>query len=240
MRLSTGNKRGLVPRIIDYLYPSACPLCDSRTDTFLYAPLCSNCWQSIKIFRGPSCRICSTPFSSEHSDICGKCLIKKPPFSKVFSYGLYEGALSTAINLFKFQGTKRLSRPLGAFLLEIDVKNIDAVIPVPLSSGGLRERGFNQSLLLAKIYSEKKKVPLIINRLFKKKDTPPQLRLSAKERLTNLRNVFSVVGNFSGKRLLLVDDVMTTGATACECTKQLLKAGADEVIVITLARSSIM
>lgn len=231
------TKYGLIPKIINYLYPSDCPSCGNATDNIIYAPLCMHCWSSIKKYFGPSCRICSTPFSSEYSDLCAECLKRLPVFSRVISFGLYADVLATAINLYKFRLIKRLYKPLGKFLLEFDLTGIDAIIPVPLSIKGLRDRGFNQSLLLSKIVSDNTKIPLIMEGLIKKTETPPQIGLSAKERITNLRGAFRTVRNFSGMRLLLIDDVMTTGATAKECSKQLLKAGAKDVVVLTLARA---
>jgi ComF family protein len=180
------------------------------------------------------------PFSSEYAEICWQCLKKAPPFSMVMNYGLYEGVLAEAINHLKFHGLKRFARPLGRLLLSFDLPMIDGIIPVPLSIKRLRERGFNQSLLIAKTISKEKKVPLMMDILFKKKETPPQVSLSAKERLSNLKNAFEVKGDIQDLRLLLVDDVMTTGATVTECSKMLIKAGAKEVIVLTLARTSMM
>lgn len=126
---------------------------------------------------------------------------------------------------------------MGKFLLKCDISGIDAVIPVPLSIKGLRSRGFNQSLLLSKYLSDKIKVPLMPDGIRKIKDTPPQIGLSAKERISNLKGAFMTDKKFKGKRLLLVDDVMTTGATVRECSKQLMKAEAKEVVVLTLARA---
>lgn len=165
---------------------------------------------------------------------------QKPSFSKVVTYGLYEGVLAEAINQLKFHGLKRLSRPIGRLLLNLDIPQADGIVPVPLSTRGLRERGFNQSLLIAKSISKGIKVPLLIDLLFKRKETRPQIGLSAKERKLNLKNAFEVRGEIKGLRLLLVDDVMTTGATITECSKQLMKAGAKEVFVLILARSGIM
>ncbi|MEJ2696918.1 MAG: ComF family protein [Candidatus Sulfobium sp.] len=156
------------------------------------------------------------------------------------SYGLYKDELAAAIHLYKFQGIRRLHRPLGKFLLGFDLKGINAVLPVPLSFKGLRARGFNQSLLLAKTVSGAFEIPLIINGLVKTADTPPQIGLSAKKRRTNLKGVFKAEGDFRGMRLLLVDDVMTTGATANECSLQLRKAGAEDVTVLTLARAGML
>ena len=180
------------------------------------------------------------PFSSEYSRICGQCLKKAPPFSMVINYGLYEGVLAEAINQLKFYGVKRLSKPLGRLLHTLDLPETDGIVSVPLNTKNLRERGFNQSLLMARVISKNIRVPLLMDALLKKRETPPQIGLSAKERLLNLKNAFEVKGNIKGLRLFLVDDVMTTGATVTECSKVLMKAGVKEVIVLTLARSSMM
>jgi ComF family protein len=180
------------------------------------------------------------PFSSEYSKVCGQCLKKEPPFSKVTNYGLYEGVLAEAINQLKFHGIKRLSKPLGRLLLSLDLPKMDGIVPVPLSVKRLRERGFNQSLLIARVVSKAIRVPLLMDILFKKKETTPQIGLSAKQRQTNLKDAFEANGDIKGLHLLLVDDVMTTGATVTECSRQLRKAGAKEVVVLTLARSSMM
>jgi ComF family protein len=156
------------------------------------------------------------------------------------SYGLYKDELAMAIHLYKFKGIKRLSGPLGKLLLGFDLEGVDAVIPVPLSVKGLRERGFNQSLLLAKCVSDSSGIPLIIDGLVKTSDTPPQIGLPAKKRRTNLKGVFEAARDFRDRRLLLVDDVMTTGATANECSLRLRKAGAEDVMVLTLARAGIL
>jgi ComF family protein len=118
------------------------------------------------------------------------------------------------------------------------MSGIDALIPVPLSIRGLRERGFNQSLLLAKTLSDRNKVPLIMDGLLKKTETPAQIGLSKNERRLNLKGSFKAERKFPGMRLLLVDDVMTTGSTANECSKVLLRAGAEEVRVLALARAN--
>ena len=156
------------------------------------------------------------------------------------SYGLYEGVLAEAIHQFKFYGLKRLAHPLGSLLMSLDLPAADGIIPVPLTLRGLRERGFNQSLLIAKIVSKNTKVPLFMDVLLKKKDTRPQIGLHAKERISNLKNAFDVKGDISGLKLILIDDVMTTGATVAECSKVLMKAGAEEVIVLTLARAPLL
>jgi len=240
MRNVSDSQYALISKLLNILYPSRCPMCGSVSDVFSYSPICSLCWSRIKKYTGPSCDICAMPFSSEYAKVCGRCLKKAPPFSMAVNYGLYEGVLAEAINQLKFHGLKRLSKPLGRLLHSMEIPVIDGIVPVPLNAKSLRERGFNQSLLIARVVSRIRKIPLLMDVLIKKKETPPQIGLSANERLLNLKDAFEVRGDIRGLRILLVDDVMTTGATVTECSKQLIKADAEDVIVLTLARSSMM
>jgi ComF family protein len=226
----------MISRLLNLLYPSKCPSCGGLSDIFSHSPICSSCWSKITKYTGPSCKICAKPLTSLYAEICSECLKKAPPFSKVINYGLYEGVLVDAINHLKFNRLKRLAKPLSRLLLNFDFQGLDGVVPVPLSKKRLIERGFNQSLLFAQTISKEKKLPLFMDILLKVKETAPQTRLSGKERLSNLTNAFIARGNIKNLRLLLVDDVMTTGTTVTECSKQLIKAGAKDVVVLTLAR----
>jgi ComF family protein len=134
---------------------------------------------------------------------------------------------------------KRLAKPLGRLLMELPIPHMDGIVPVPVTGKTLRARGFNQTLLIAKFLSGRLRIPLKMDILFKTKETRPQIGLGARERATNLRNSFKVMDRLHKTRLLLLDDVMTTGATARECAKTLVRAGAEKVVVITLARSSL-
>ncbi len=231
------ERHKLVSSLFSVVYPSLCPVCKNPSDVFQCAPICSNCWDAIKRYNGPACRICAAPLVSEHANLCGECLREVPPFSLVVNYGLYSGALSEAIHLLKFSGLKRIAVPLGRLLLELPIPAADGIVPVPVTAITLRTRGFNQTLLLSRILSKHLRLPVKMDLLLKKRDTLPQIGLRAKERLSNLKNAFEVKGRADKLRLLLVDDVMTTGATARECSKALLRAGAKEVVVVTLARS---
>lgn len=237
MRNTSRYRHSLISRLLNILYPSKCPSCGKQSDTMSYSPICRSCWSKIVRYKGYGCKICALPLSSEYSKICGQCIKKPPPFSRVISYGLYEGVLAEAINQLKFYGVKNLSRPLGNLFLYIDLPEVDGILPVPLSLERLRERGFNQSLLIAREISKIKCIPLLMDVLLKKKDTPPQTQLPAKERFLNVKNAFEVRKDIKGLRLFLFDDVMTTGATVTECARQLIKGGAKEVIVLTLARA---
>lgn len=237
MWYSFNAKYALISRLLNIIYPSRCPVCKSKSDVFVSSPICSICWSQIRRYTGPSCKICAMPFSSDLSSICKDCIKKSPPFSKVINFGLYEGVLAEAINQLKFYGIKRISKPLAKLLSKLPIPVIDGIVPVPLHIKSLRERGFNQSLLLAIYLSKVLHVPILMDILIKKKETPPQIGLSAKERLHNIRSAFTVRGDVKGLVVLLVDDVMTTGATVTECSHELLKSGARDVFVLTLART---
>ncbi len=230
----------LASGILNSIYPSTCPLCKNHSDSYSHSPICKSCWEGIERYSGPSCRICATPLVSEYATVCKECIKDEPPFSLVVNYGIYSGALAEAIHQMKFYGVRRLAGPLGKLLLMLEIPEYDAIVPVPLSRKGLRERGFNQTLLVSRVLSKGLKIPLHIDMLFKRKDTPPQIGLNAKERMKNIKGAFESRGRINNLRLLLFDDVMTTGATARECSKTLIKAGAKEVLVITLARSSMV
>jgi ComF family protein len=236
MRISS-IASGITPGLVNFFYPSACPACSKPTDSLSSAPFCKQCWISLERYTGPSCSRCGVPLVSTHADRCRNCIEVPPAFSKAVSFGHYEGTLASAIHHFKFLGIRRLSKPLAELLLFFGAEGIDAVIPVPLSPGGLKNRGFNQALLLAHHLSGKKNLPLLMDVLRKIVDTPPQVGLSAKERAANVRKAFACSGNVSGMNILLIDDVMTTGATVNACAKQLLRAGAKSVQVLTLARA---
>src|SRR4030043_1640649 len=167
MRNTSNHKYALISRLLNTLYPSICPICGSAPDVFSHSPICASCWSRINRYTGPSCRICAMPFSSEYSEVCGQCMKKPPPFSMVINYGLYNGVLAEAINQLKFYGVKRLSKPLGRLLHSLELPETDGIVSDPLNTKSLRERGFNQSLLIAKVISKKKKCPLLMDILIK-------------------------------------------------------------------------
>lgn len=177
------------------------------------------------------------PLDSDSSIICGECIKNEPAFRSVRTFGLYKGPLRKAINLLKYHNMKRLSKPLSEMILRMETPHVDAVIPVPLYKDRLRQREFNQSALLAKYAAKSTKTSLLVDCLVKVKDTMPQVGLSSRERRRNIRNAFGVKKKelIKGKFILLVDDVITTGATVRECSRILKKAGARDIYVIALA-----
>lgn len=236
-KLQDWLKDKLAPALINLIYPSKCPVCGKGSDSFLHSPICMKCWNGMTRYEGPSCRVCAMPLGAEHATACSGCLKGTAPFSKVISFGTYKDTLKEAITLFKFLGIKRLSKPLGELLIKMDIPKADGIIPVPLEIYGLKERGFNQSLLIARSIARALRIPVFQGVLYKKRRTLPQVGLSESERRTNLKGAFGVKGRLDGKEILLVDDVMTTGATVRECASVLLRAGASRVTVVVLARA---
>lgn len=179
------------------------------------------------------------PLNSDSSITCGECIKDQPAFKSVRTFGIYKGPLRKAINLLKYHNMKRLSKPLSGMILLMEIPRADTVIPVPLYKNRLRQREFNQSALLAKYTAKKTRMSLLVNCLVKVKDTIPQVGLSSRERRRNIRNAFGIEKKelIKGKDILLVDDVITTGATVRECSRILKKAGAGDIYVIALAYS---
>ncbi len=177
--------------------------------------------------------------------LCGECREKKCHFAKAIAVGVYEGTLSEAIHILKYQKRQAMAKYLNAVITNVLLQRLtdsDIIIPVPLHKKRLNERGFNQSLLIAHHLSNRLSIPLCMDGLQRTRWTRPQIELSRDERLKNVRGAFAVRADFKpahtikDKRVILVDDVYTTGATVNECAKVLKKAGASEVVVFTIAR----
>jgi len=186
------------------------------------------------------------PFVSRHGQnhTCWECLTEKRYFRKARAFGVHTGSLMEAIHKFKYGKKASLARPLAAFLKETfhhfwGGDNVDLLLPVPLHIKRLRERGFNQAHLLITKWAKKEGVAFDGLLLFRKRWTEPQTHLNRKEREKNIRKAFCVKDpeRVRGKKILLVDDVYTTGSTVNECAKVLMKAGAEWVDVLTLARA---
>jgi ComF family protein len=172
---------------------------------------------------------------------CEECRRRPPAFSKAWSCFRYDSPLKDALHLFKYSRKVALAGPLASLFQTrpIDPQAFDLVMPVPLHPDRLRDREFNQALLLADRLARRSSIPLSYDNLMRTKAAPPQSELSRAARLTNLRRAFAVrePAAIRDARILLIDDVFTTGATAHACAKALRRAGAGPVSVCTLARA---
>lgn len=229
--------------ILNLIFPSQCPSCANITNSLAYSPFCKECWGKItNIPKIKRCHICGIALPSDYSFTCITCLTEEPFYKKVYVFGNYEGELKEAIHLMKFERLRRLSKPFGKLLCSLPLPPVDLIIPVPLYKKRLIQRGFNQSHLLGHYISRKLSIPLMADILVKVKDTEPQSLLAREKRLKNPKGAYSVLNPTQRpvpRSVLLVDDVMTTGATLNECSRVLLNAGAEEVYGVVMARAKL-
>ncbi len=233
-------------RMLDFVYPPVCCACGVLLPNSL--PLCSACAQQTRVARPPICSICALPLpaSAGTSLRCARCTRRPPAFARVRAAFLYHpeqaNPLGHALSRFKYGRLASLAQPLGLLLqhtIEVSAAGYDLLVPVPLHPQRLRWRGFNQALLLARVaYPRAPLAPFTLCRL---RPTPPQAELTRKQRLQNVRRAFTVPRRYratvAGKRVLLLDDVMTTGATLHHCSAALRRAGATSVDAVVLARA---
>jgi ComF family protein len=193
----------------------------------------------------PLCPRCGIPFEGAGDDHpCSSCLKNPPPFHAARAALLHGGPGRDLIHAFKYHGRPHLRRPLGLLVVErltefVARERPDLIVPVPLHVKRLRSRGFNQALLVGELLAEEWRIPFHCRALRRVRWTEPQINLAAELRRENVRNAFRVpdTSPVEGRRVLLVDDVFTTGSTVEECSRTLLRAGAEEVLVITLSRA---
>ena len=202
-------------------------------------------WRAIQFLDRPWCEVCGIPFSYEQPapSICTACLTRQPAYSRARASFVYDDHSRDLVLGLKHAGQTESVRSFGRWMARAGadcLSDADRLIPVPLHPSRLRARRFNQSLLLAKAISKETGISVDAHSLRRIKSTPSQAGLSEKGRQRNVAGVFNVpdhrAGHVAGLRLVLIDDVFTTGATLEACTRALKRAGADDVSVITLAR----
>lgn len=234
----------MLSAVLDIIFPPVCPLCEEDVTEDV---LCHGCMEKFSMQRinGSQCDVCAIPFAaaSPVQHTCGACLLEPPPYIEARSAFLYGGAALDAVHAFKYNGKTALGPSLGALTARAASFSsaCDVVVPVPLHIKRLRHRGFNQSLLLGRVVAKHLKINADASNLKRIRHTEPQINLKHAERAKNISGAFEATRphELKGKRVLLVDDVFTTGATIRECSKVLKKAGAD-VYVVTLARAAKM
>lgn len=207
---------------------------------------CLHCRDRWTAVASPLCSRCGLVFSSREGEdhLCGRCLDGPGAFIRARAAGIYDNTLKAAIHALKFKDKVSLANPLGrvlfdAFLHYWTVGEVDVVAPVPLHRQRFRQRGFNQAYLLVRRWALPEETVIIRDLLVRTRATAPQTGLDRQQRRINIRNAFSVNrrGQTAGKRVLLVDDVLTTGATVDACSNALMRDGAERVDVLTLARA---
>ncbi len=236
----------LLRDIADVLFPPRCHSCRQVTDNLTAGIFCPACAGDIRYIAAPICPACGAPApeGAGAETLCGDCLTAPKPFHLARSVAVFAGVLLEIIHRFKYRRHPELGRFLGRLMTEracagVQVRDYSVIVPVPLHVRRLRERGFNQSLLLARAVAARYGVPVDFLSLKRERDTPPQTTMGRRERQANIRGAFRVAdGNIIRDRsVLLIDDVYTTGSTLAECARALLDSGAARVGVLTLARA---
>jgi ComF family protein len=245
--------RGLLAEVSDAIvsvfFPAGCRICDSLLTSASRVPLCEGCLSSFQRVAGGVCEICGRPLPGLGEKegeplLCPACYNKTYAFERARSFAMYEGAVVRAILLLKFEQIE----PLGAWFAERlaelvntegDALAADVVVPVPLHRERQRERGYNQAALLSKPLAKRLRLPHRAVLLMRTRARPDKQVLSLEERWESVRGAFATRpdSQVDNLRVLLVDDVLTTGATLDACARVLRDAGAKSVIGLTVARA---
>jgi ComF family protein len=248
----------LMGSLFSTIFPSDCRLCGAQLTNVSRVPVCESCIRSILPISVPQCCVCGEvlPLRYEFTNgeaRCVDCSMEPPLFARAVAYGAYDTGLREMIHLLKYEQVRSSANVLGRMLaetigpLEGDWEGrVPVVIAVPLHAEKMRQRGFNQSELIAtsalRNLRRKGLMPglsLSITALIRKRATESQIGMSVEQRQANIRGAFKVVrpDQVAGRDVLLVDDVFTTGATVSECTRVLRRAGVANVYVATVARA---
>lgn len=230
---------------LDLIYPRQCQMCGDTVGCQQFSFLCENCFEGAARLEPPWCNICALPFYGKvDGDIsCSNCSGRELHFDYARAVMRFQGVVRHAIHGFKYSRQTYWSQVLCAWLLRkmpfhLDFGDVDIVLPVPLHSVRERERGFNQAWVLFAPFMKRWGIPVYRQALLRVRETETQAHLDREERMLNLQGAFRVPAPklVFGKRVLLVDDVLTTGSTVSECGRVLREAGAVSVLVFTLAR----
>ncbi len=235
--------------ILNLAFPESCFICSVPVSRQQDCGLCDACWEKALQFRirEPWCPSCGLPlqnFEAADNHLCGDCVLTPPPYAVARSFGYYAAELGRIIQQMKFKRRQDLVGLLAPLLARTffdnwDQSDFDLVVPVPLHAKKKRERGFNQAAILARALARRIAVPFLERALSRTRYTKPQVGLTDLERAHNVRGAFECRDpvDLSGLRVLLVDDVMTTGATVASAAEALRGGGALRVSVLTVART---
>lgn len=239
----------MLTKVLDSLltvfYPQACQTCGASVENFELGAACQKCWRRTRFFSGQetACHKCSKFLSDKETDFqtfCHQC--DAHFYEKARAAGLYENALQSSVLNLKREPfvSKKLQKVFINAFEKSDFQDADLIVPIPLSKKRFLERGFNQAAVLAKFLSLETKITLDEQSLVRKLHTPiHRAGMDNKARELTVKNAFEIkrANLIKDKKILLVDDVFTSGATASACAKVLKKAGAEKVYVLTLARA---
>lgn len=236
-----------IESFLELIYPekNICTMCDKYDDSIGDKYICYECEQSIKKIAPPYCIKCSKPLDyGSQANLCHDCQVFEKSFEASRSLYIYDGQIKKAIYNFKYYNKPYYYRFFGnslvKFIREIGYLDYSCILSVPLHSLKLRQRGYNQSELVASHIAKKLNIPYV-NALIRTKNTTKQSIKTKEDRRKSMKNAFEVKKGkkyqmIKNSSVLLIDDVYTTGSTADECSKTLLNYGVNKVYVLTIAR----
>jgi ComF family protein len=234
--------RDLASNLIDVLAPPTCPGCGKRDS---HGSFCDGCRGEVVALEEPWCETCAAPSPDHGAALCPRCRSGRA-FRRARALARFEGPLTEWMARMKYRGDKPMAGALGRLAAEaaartLDPSTYDAVVAVPLHPDRLVERGFNQSVLIAQVVAAALGVP-VVPALVRTRGGPAQVGLADDARADNVAGVFALnpphVDDLKDLSVLLIDDVLTTGATADACAEALLCGGVAAVDVLTVARTS--
>ena len=235
---------------LDFVFPAECVGCHEFLGDDRVLLFCRSCWNAIRPITAPACPQCGRPQLAVNvggqapPGICRKCRQTPPFYDRAIAAAYYEGVLQEAIHQFKFKQKTGLGQPLAQLMLahlppDLDLRQYQAILPIPLHKTRQRQRGYNQSSMLAKYLAQHFRIALVVDNLRRIRATTPQWQTKGrKERQENVKNAFRLdhPTTLQNKAVILIDDVMTSGATFNECAKTLKQAGVTSVLVLALSR----
>ena len=222
----------LVARLLDSLLPQDCYACGAPAGRGL---LCPACLSELPLLAPDRCPQCAFP--SPHGQRCGACLRDAPHYDATLARWAYDFPIREMVQALKYQARLALAPWLARGLVDLRPERADCVIALPLHPARLAERGFNQSVEIGRFLARQWGLPLLLDACVKDRLVEPQARLPWKARRKNIRGAFRCVADLNGKRIAVVDDVMTTGATLDEFAKTLKQRGAAHVTNLVIART---
>jgi len=231
--------------LVGLVYPANCLICRKPLGKDIANPVCSNCLNKLDKNLPPFCAKCGGSLKANEltQGVCVPCRNRNYYFKRAWSPFIYQGIMEELIHLFKYRNKPQLAKPLSQIMIDfinnynLSLKGFDLLVAVPLHPSKLREREYNQAQLLARNISQALKIPLSEGNLQRHKPTQAQSSLQTKERWENVLGAFGLKnpGDFKDKRILIIDDLLTTGATCNEVARTLLKADAHSAFCLTLA-----
>lgn len=239
-----GGGRGAAAAALAFVYPPTCPGCQVLLGR--HAGICGRCWSSLRFIERPYCEVLGVPFSHDLGSgiLSADAIANPPPFSRLRSAVVHDGLARTLVHGLKYRDRTDLAPMMAGWMVragEALLSDCDAIVPVPLHRYRLLARKFNQASELARAIARQSGKPLLLGVLRRTRPTRQQIGLGANARRVNVQGAFSVTeagrASLSGKRILLIDDVYTTGATVGAATRALRRGGAADVSVLTFARA---